>query len=439
MYTLFQFLFVLGIYAFYRGFESNGKDIFASWQENVLSKLRALRLRDFLNHWQLNVFWLLMAIIFFLFSYSVHDLTALFAVGLAFYLTCMFLLHWRDEGLLLALRGKYFVTLIGLTGITTLTIVALPSVRAMVTYALTYIPKWAEGTRFQDRKLFFDFLFDHYNFPMGVLFVIGAYQIVARLHRDGIYMLSIFLGYFFMFTVVFSYRHFQYLYNVYVLFVMISAFAFSNIVGHETNWIKQNWFSKARVNSALVKGLVLCSFLAWLPLTPSVRLARRIPLSQDGSFNGAMYMEEWREACDFVRVNSDERDLVISSDALGTLHYLGRVDFDLNFADLDIAIEKGLKRADGEYFDLYSGRPFIQRLTQLQQLVEGNKRIWLLSQHYKILEAPAFVPIDIRDYVLARFDRVLTTPNGTVLVFCFSVDKSSAKSEVSETRTTKGS
>ncbi|MDZ7344851.1 MAG: glycosyltransferase family 39 protein, partial [candidate division KSB1 bacterium] len=437
MYTLFQFLFVWGIYAFYRGFENDGKGMFARWQESSLSKLKAVR--DFLNRWQLNVFWLWSALVFFVLSYSVHDLTALFAVGLAFYLAGMFLLHWKDDGLFRAVRGKYFITLVGLVSIVTFAIVARPEVRSMVTYALTYIPKWAEGTRFQDRKLFFDFMFDHYNFPMGVLFVIGAYQIVARLHRQGIYLLSIFLGYLFMFTVVFSYRHFQYLYNVYALFVMISAFAFSNIVGHETEWIKQNWFSKTRLSNALLKGLVLFSFLAWLPLTPSVRLARRIPLSEDGSFNGAMYMEEWREACEFVRAKSDKNDLIISSDALGTLHYLGRVDYDLNFADLDIAIEKGLKRADGEYFDLYSGKPFIQSLAQLQRLTEEHENIWLLSQHYKFLEAAAFVPINIRDYVLAHFERVLTTPNGTVLVFRFSADKYTARPPASATPTNGGS
>lgn len=423
MYTLFQFLFMLGVYAFYRGFESDKRGVFAKWQGKVLSGVRGSHLLAFLTEWKLNLFWLLVAFIFFRMSYSVHNLTALFSVGVLFYLGFMFLLQWREQGFLSALKGKYFIVLVGSIGVAALAIVAVPPVRSLVHDSLTYIPKWAEGTRFQERKLYLDFIFDQYNFPMGTLFVLGAYQIISRLHRNGIYALSLFLGYVLTLTFVFSYRHFQYLYNVYSLFIMICAFAFSNIVGYEFDFIKRKWFSRTKLNDTLIKGIIFCTFLAWLPLTPSVRLTRRIPFSQDGSYNGAMYMEEWREACSFVRERRNENDLVISSDALGTLHYLGRVDFDLNFADLDISIEKNLKNAQGEYFDLYSGKPFIQSLAQLQQLMAENRTVWILFQQYKFSEAAVFVTPSIRDYILAEFERMLTTKNGTVVVFYYSKDK----------------
>jgi len=417
MYTLFQLLFTLGIYAFFRGFEGGSPDRFARWQAELFSRLGTSRISALLDSWNINVFWLALSLGLLLVSYWVHELTALFCVGLLLYLVVMFVVQCREQGLAGALKGKYFISLILIAGVLTLAIGAVASLRAMVRYALTYVPQWAEGTRFQDRKLYLDFIFDQYNFPVGTLFVIGAYQIVGRIHRSGIYALSLLVGYLFMFTFVFSYRHFQYLYNVYPLLVMISAFAFSNIVTGELGFIKKHWLSKSRVRDNLVKGLVLCCSLVWIPFTPSVRLARRIPFSADGSYNGAMFMEEWREACHFVRERVRQEDIVISTDALGTLHYLGRVDFDLNFADLDVSIEKNLKNPQGHYFDLYSGRPFVQSVSHLEGLMTGNRGIWILAQRYKFLEAKVFVPTPIREYVLTNFQKVLTTRNGTVIVF----------------------
>lgn len=420
MYTLFQFLFLLGSYAFYRGFEGKDYGLFARWQKNLV---RNGGLQRFLHAWNLNAFWLLAALILLWISFKVHDLTALFIVGLIFYTGIMAVVQWRNQGLAQTIRGKYFIVFWILIFVPIAALLALPALRAFLDYAMGFMPKWAEGTRFQKRTLFFDFMFDHYNFPMGLLFVIGAYQILSRMHRDGIYVLSLFVSTLFMFMTAFSYRHFQYLFHVYAFFIMVCAFALSNIIASEFETIKSRWFSKSRLSQGAIAVIVFCGFLAWLPITPSVRLARRIPTHDDGNFNGAMYMEEWREACQFVREHSDSADVIISTDALGTLHYLGRVDYDLNFADLDLSMENNLKDANGDYFDLYSGKPFINDLTELQQLVTEKKTIWMLGQQYKMLEAPVFVPVPMREFIVSNFERMLVTVNGTVLVYRYSPQK----------------
>lgn len=420
MYTLFQLLFVLGMYLFYLGYEKGNQGRMAAVQAKLLGALKLSPLQRLLKAWQVNLIWLALAGLIFLISNNVHELTGLFPIGLAAYAGVMMLAQARNEGAAKMLRGKYSFTfwlilagiLIGYFGI--------GAVREKIDYALQFIPKWAEGTRFEERTLYFNFLFDHYQFPMGVLFVIGAIQIVARRHQPGLYFLTMFVAQVLMFSLLFKFRHFQYLFSVYSLFTTIAAFAFANIFLAEAANFVRNWLGANRMRVAIINLVLFGLFLSWLPLTPSVRLARRIPLSGDGSFNGAMYMEEWREAARYVNERRKPSDLIITSDALGTLHYLGRVDYDLNFTDYDVSLEKGLVREDGEYFDLYSGAIYIKSLDHLQALMAEHPRIWLLFQHYKFEEAAVFTPVEMRNYIREHCELVHTTPNGTVLIFRYT-------------------
>jgi hypothetical protein len=251
---------------------------------------------------------------------------------------------------------------------------------------------------------------------MAVLFIFGAYQIIGRCKKQGIYILSIFLAYVFMFTFVFSYRHFQYIYNVYSLFIIISAFGFVNILNSELFFFKTNWFKRIKLKNIYVEGLIVCLFLCWLPLTPSVRLAFRIPNSPDGSFNGAMFMEEWREACDYVKERIDDDDIIISTDALGTLHYLGRIDYNMNLADYDIAVANNCKDEQGNLYDMYSGRPFLLDSSLLSDFMGQGKGIWILVQRYKFMDSSAFVPIELKKLISENY-RIHKTFKGTVQIY----------------------
>ena len=158
-----------------------------------------------------------------------------------------------------------------------------------------------------------------------------------------------------------------------------------------------------------------------------LRLAKRIPLSNDGGFNGAIYLDEWREACNFVSARAKEGDLIISTDPLGTLHYFGKIDFCLNFSAVNVSKENNFKDDLGDYHDIYSGAPFIENLSHFKRVVNKNNNVFLLAQHYKLLEAPVFVPESIRDYVLSNFEQVLATQNGTVLVYQYTKPESTVE------------
>lgn len=416
-YTLFQFLFMLGVYLFYLGFEEEGKGRVAQLQNKLLDGPLQF-LKTLVRSWNINLVWIIISLPVLFFAYKIHDLTALFPIGLLFYCGMMLVVVARKKGVKQLFNSKYLWTAVCIIVGLGLAIAVLEPIREKVLHGMNYAPKWAENTRFQNRMLHIDFLFDKYHFPTGLLFFVGALLLVSRMHKAGIYALALFIAPVFLFMFVFSYGHFQYIFNVYSFFTMIAAYCFASFVSPEIKKIGQSWVGK-KTNKSVVTVAVLLLFIVWLPLAPSARLAKNIPFQPDGSYNGAMYLEEWQEATQFVKKQLRPDDLLIASDALGVLFELGRVDYDLNFADYDLAKVENLVRDDGTLFDLYSGAPFVTSIEQLQGLFEKHDRVWLLFQHYKLLEATVFTPKPLRDFILSNTKEMLKTENGTVLVYFY--------------------
>ncbi len=417
MYTLYQALFMLAAYWFYLGFENQGKGRMTALQDDLLHKLKQGDLSTTLQSLGINFFWLSASAVSLFLAYGIHETAALFVVAVIFYTGFMTFAVPFVDGELTPRFFKYLIVALGLSLFLFIGYNFVPFIAAKIEFGLAFIPKWAEGTHFQNRKLYLEFLFDQYHFPMGILFIFGSIQIFVRKNKPGLYLLMIFTVYFFLFSAVFSYRHFQYLFCVYSIFTIISAYAYSHFIEFELENIRRYWhIGSAFLKKWLVPGVLLASFF-WLPLTQSVRFALRIPRSPDGSYNGAQYMEEWREAGAFVKREMKSDDMIISSDALGTLHYAGKVDYDLNFADYDLSKEEGFRNADGVYFDLYSGAPYIIEVRQLEELRSRNKSIWLLFQSYKFNRAKAFITPELKSYILKNYKKVLDTANKTVVVY----------------------
>ena len=413
MYTAFQFLTLLAAFAFYRGFESHkGSAREASFAE----RLKLSVPYNWLNRNGIHAGWLFILLIVLWISYTIHQLTALFAVGIIFYCLFMALITWRNTGVKGALLSKYFVVLASAILAVTAVVLLSPGFVEFLEYSLMYAPKWADMSKFQNRMLFVDFLFNEYNVPLGTLFLLGVYQVFLRHDKFGILLASLTFGVLFMFVVVFSYRHLQYMYSVFAFVTMLSAFSLGNFISNDVFTFTVRWMSKIDKSSLFAKSAATLCLLALFVITPTVRFAKAIP-NIEGNFNGAIYLTEWREACDYVRQHATGSGPVISTDALGTQHYLGRVDYNLNFADLDQSREHELIGSDGKLFDLYSGKPFVENLTDLQELIQSNDEIWFLADDFKIHRAEVYVPIKIRNFILQNFELAYKTPNSTVVVY----------------------
>ncbi len=442
MYALFQLLFLAGVYFFYRGFEHGHPPkspfkggLTTSPLEGGRSSISPLKggLRGVFQRWHLNLPHLLLGGFFLLLSYSTHQNAGLFLLTFIAYLLMMGIAITVKDGFTTALKSKYLILLTTVLGGLVLAYVVLPPIREFVTYAAVYQPKWAEVASAQNPWRIFEFLFGWEKVPFNLLFVFGLYLILKRGERAGIFSLLTFAIPIILFSFVFEYRKNDYIFHVYPIFYLVAAYAldasitgFAMLSAAKHPERLQRFFAMLKFpfippfQGGKVGGESMLTLfcLLWIPLTFNFRLAQAIPRLPDGTFNGAIYHNEWKEAATFLREKLSLSDALMSTLPLTVKYYLGRAEFNLNWSNGDLARQKQIYAADGRLIDFYSGADIIEDLSELEGMLKNQPSGWLLVDNYRF-ENDVYVPTEVRRYIQENLMKVYETRRKTVSVFCW--------------------
>lgn len=417
MYALLQLLFLLGMYLFYRGFEAAREGS----NEKVQRPASATGwLRTLIRNWQINPPLLFTGGFFLFLSYTSHQNAGLFLFSFIVFVVLMGL-HafvrarsntrsatfpsWREFGM-----GQKYVLLAVVVIPFLLGATTLPSVRDFVTYAMGYLPKWAEVASAQNRCRILEFIFTPAHFPVYVLFPAGAILVLWRWHKPGIYSLVNLVVPVLMFSFIFHYRKNDYVYHVYPVLFLLAGVALSELIRLSSTGLKR----LLKRTGFLEPGLVMACLLL-LPLTPGFRFAQKIPRLPDGHFNGAIYHNEWKEAAAFLAEKVGEQDLLMSTLPLSVQYYLGRADYNLNWSNGDLAHENNIVAQDGRFIDLYSGTDIIEEIEQVRRLMRERPG-WLLVDSYRF-ENDVYVPPEVRTFVKENMALVYKTKRKTVIIY----------------------
>lgn len=416
MYALFQLLFLLGVYWFYKGFEGERTSADPSKGESLWGKIK-----NYLAAQGMHPGWLAAAGLVLLISFQMHQLTGLFGATVAVYCAASLGGAALRQGWRAALTSKYAVVL-GLMGLGGAIGFLAFNLGDFIRYALEFHPDWARYDRAQDTHFYYWWLTAGDQFPLAALFLIGALQAVLRLHRPALFSLIAFVVPLFFHSFVFSYKVPNYVFNVYPFFVLLIAYGLNNLYESELPRVRAIWerFDLRRwVSPQHVRGLVLVVFVAWIPLTVWFRIAVKIPLIGSAGKNGVVTHYDWRGAAQFVAGERTEGDAVLTTLPLTVLYYLGDVDYNLNLAHLDESLRWETPAANGRTHEFYTGAPSVMSVTDLQEVMQMYRRGWVIVDRYR-LAREQYVPKDLAQYIQENLTEVWTDPKKTMSVFFWS-------------------
>jgi 4-amino-4-deoxy-L-arabinose transferase-like glycosyltransferase len=410
MYTLLQFLSLLAVYAFARGFEATGP---------YGSRKSFSAPGRFFKRWGLSPTWLAVCAAALACAYWVHSLALFLGAGFLLYALGVAVVQAftaKERGRSFGPTSgyvKYAAFTAGVVLTAGLALTALPQLREKIIYFVRYTPAWAEGgSSAQNRHALFDFLISPERFPLAAFFIIGNVYLVSRRCKPGWMAWCPLAVTFMALTFVFTHRAPTYLFFVYPLFLAIAAYGLTTFVAQETAMMKRGKKKIGRRSAVLLAAGVFSVFLAssWL------RITLHIPYFPDGHTNMAVTPEEWREASKTVLERKQPGDLVVTSLPQLALVYGLHSDFCLNWADLALTRVEEIMTRDGRPADIYAGVPCIQTSEEWEGLIGSHQRGWLALSRFH-LENENYIPESVKEFILNRLGPPLQTVHGTVLIY----------------------
>ncbi|MBN2104178.1 glycosyltransferase family 39 protein [bacterium] len=407
MYTQFQFFTLLSLLFFLLGFE---RQIFPKTSLNK----RSWNLFDFpflegVDIVALLLFGLMTVITYF----GIHRLAALNLSGLVAYI----LIRTSEKALSKSDRHRWLnkYSLISMFILITgaLMFLIMPAFIQSLIQFMDYTPAWAKtGSSVIDPLVLIKFLFSRYRFPLGLLFVWGSIQVILRRNRPGWMPLLLILIPLFSLSFIFTHRHPKYLFGVYPFFFMLAAYGLICLMEVKS----VTFFRRFHISKKSIQRIIAILIGAAFIISPWLRIAKNIPWQEDGKSNGAVYFNEWKEAAHILHQQMKPNDLVICSLPEALLYYDIGTDWALNGNNLALSSERMIVDKQGRFIDVYAGRPLIDSLDLLTDLVNTRVRGWILFTVYHY-NRPDIVPPDIRNYLETHFHSPRWTKNHTVVIY----------------------
>ena len=410
-YTLLQFLYLFGAYAFYHGFEYLNQD-------------RAGFL--IINRFGIHLGWLALSLLLFTLAYTTQMITVMFfpailvyVVVMAIYLYWLSFMHDPD-------RIKYLAVI--LLAIITFTIgYFLFGLKELIQWGLRYQPHSFSSPKYTDTYFYFNFFNSSYMFPLNAFFLYGLIRALVAHDKKAFYTAIQFLVPAGICMFFFSYKLTNYTYHLYPFFVMIAAYGAEQLYTAGENLIRErliqyrSWIRKHAVFWS--RSIIIIIAFVWLPGTLWFKMGLRAPFYRPGEYNLITTHRNWKWAADFVNNHKGETDIVISSIPLTLLYYQLESDFAINYDRYVQAKDKNFIDENGWFFDAYSGIPLIPDLYTLKEIVGNHASGWFVFDTVRF-RAQFTVPRDIVQYIDADMVLEAADEDDTMLIYRWSREQS---------------
>lgn len=410
MYTLFQLLYLIGAYAFYKGFEGATRFLDSNkrnWFTNIRSYFALEGIR-----WP----WLIAAAIVLAISFQVHELTGIIAASVLAFIVGMAGVMLFTKRSRATITSKYSLAL-GICLLVVFIGVIFFDLSGFVQRAVSFQPSWANYAYVQDSHYYYYLLTESSQFPLAAFFVLGCVHMITRANKAAFYVCCNFVVPVFLHSFAFAYKIPNYIFQVYPFFVMLAAYALHNLYQDEKHRVQNVWQSLKKLFTPRVKQYLLVGMMfGWLPLTIWFRYALKLPFMGTAGNNGAVDYDDWREAAAYVQTHATSEQVLVSTLPLTLHHYLGKVDYNLNNANTDSTLDWQPGVLNGKPRDYYSGAEAITNFDELQHMLAQHDEALFVVDTYRF-ERSQYVPTEIAQFVKNNMTRVWEDEKMTMQVF----------------------
>lgn len=410
MYTLFQLLYVIGAYAFYKGFEGATRFLDSN-ERNWLTNIRSYFALEGIR-WP----WLIVSAVVLAISFHVHELTGIIAASVLAFIVGMVGVMLFTKGARTTVTSKYGLAL-GIALVGALLGLAFFHASSFVMRALNFQPSWANYAYVQDSHYYYYLLTESSQFPLAAFFLLGCVHMITRGNKAAFFVCCNFAAPVFLHSFAFAYKIPNYIFQVYPFFVILAAYALHNLYQDEKHRVQSVWQSLKKLFTPRVKQYLLVGMMfGWLPLTIWFRYALKLPFMGAAGNNGAVDYDDWREAAAYVQTQATNEQVLVATLPLTLHHYLGKVDYNLNNANIDASLDWQPGVLNGKPRDYYSGAEAITNFDELQHMLAQHHEALFVVDTYRF-ERSQYVPTEIAQFVKSNMTRVWEDEKRTMQVY----------------------
>jgi 4-amino-4-deoxy-L-arabinose transferase-like glycosyltransferase len=411
MYSMYQFLFLCTFYAFYMGFEKQSN---LSKQRNLeASPAHSEGIFFILSH-QIGWPWMVMAALFGFSAYKIHPLVLGFGGSIFVYVVLFSIIMFISTGFRSVQTKKYFYASVFAMVIGGVCL-SLPGFLEKIQSLHHFEPSWASNIKVSPLN-HLKFLFSPQLIPFMFFFLLGAFQAVTRMSKPALYTITCVIVPLFIQSMFVRIQRPRYIYDIFPLLLIISAFGVRNIFTVELTAFFATLREKLKLTGTMTKiaRVALVIFFAILFFIPTPTLLKGLTINkQQAAFLGGDYNADWKKACKYLAENSKPDDIIIASIPLAADFYGCKVNYNLDNGEIDQFIRvKGSSLQRHAFAAVYA----IIDLPQLEKVISQNNRGWIIADKQRF-DNPANIPLDIQEFVTTHLKRHKTPADSTMYIF----------------------
>lgn len=425
MYTMFQFLYLVFAYLFYRGFEKKGTD---TTEDESLSWWHGLRL---------NIWYLAGAAAVLYFAFTIQSFAFEAAPSIFIYCLVSLIVLIKRHGFVAVKTGKYaLVVYVSVAGL-----IAAPFMFGRLAHVPfeALMPSWdffikrvTEEPFWALKRYFVDTLY-HLHPLVWIIGLIGFIGVWVRPRKSYMYVTALFLTPFLIQSLIFNNPgavKAQYLFFAFPFFLMLCAYGYvviSDFISKKIN----------RLDHDSARHWITASLVIVTVMVPLKQAFSFVQQKKHGDINDRSTEQyaNWREACQFVQNRAQKGEVVLTTQPWSVQYYLGRVDYYVRMGFNDKLMLREEYKTEENFRgnpnsplwpirDLYSGTPMLRDYNSLVWMLDRNPRGWLVGCHK--LFNPAFVDKRALTFINKNMKRVYVDKDRSIVVYYWNFNGSSA-------------